>query len=170
MGPDDLVLTAAVAVAALAVTWALLGIQAAIRHIIEGDLLSLVEAVENVGEALPAAQRLEGIEARQAELVEELVRLDTVCDSLPVRWEEMYAKVRRTEERARGSVRRALEELEEAGLRSGELEGTLEELRREYGTGGENGGVQQVSEGMGNVPPESGSPSLIDLRNQRVFG
>jgi len=170
MNLGDAVLTLALLVACWGILRAIKDLGATVQATVGGDLATAAEALCRIEEGLPATDRLDGIEARQAELVEELVRLDAVCDSLPVRWEEMYAKVRRTEERARGAVRRAMEELEEAGLRSGELEGTLEDLRREYGSGSPAGGVQPVPQGVGSLPPATEAEALKALRNARVFG
>lgn len=170
MDYGDLILTLALLVACWGIIRAIKDLAASFQRAIGGDLASVGEALWDIHGRMPTAERLDGIEARQAELVEELVRLDTVTESLPIRWEEMYQKVRRTEERARGSVRRAMEELEEAGLRSGELEGTLEDLRREYGDGGADGAVRPLPAGVGNVPAPARAPTLTELRNRRLFG
>lgn len=158
---------------AVVVLWGIAHLTRAFRQFhgeVIGQSETLTDLVGNIGDQLGALHRLDSLEARQHELVEEFTRLDAVCDSLPVRWEEMYAKVRRTEERARGSVRRALEELEEAGLRSGELEGTLEEIRREYGERSEPSGVQPVRENLGSNGADEPPPSLNQLALRVKYG
>jgi len=111
---------------------ALAGIQAAIR---EG----------NAGE-------IDGLTQDLRDLVTDFVELRAEVDRLPSTWQEMEHKVRRTEERTRGAVRRAMAELEESGLSSPELEGAWNDLRPVDAPGSNGDGVQPVPTGMGTVP------------------
>lgn len=154
----------------------------AVRDASEWHQEGVVEALDRIVEAMAALNDMAGVRdtldtlsAQQLDLFAKVQRLDEGLDALPHKWDEMYARVRRTEERARGSVRRAMEELEDAGLRSGELEGTLEEIRQLYGDRGEEGGVRPVRPGMepganGDVSAPDPETELIRARNARVFG
>lgn len=102
--------------------------------------------------------RLEALEAAHHEFIASHVELAEKVDRLPHTWEEMHHKVRRTEERTRGAVRRAMAELEENGLESPELTEIGHQLRVEDGGGSNGGGMSPMPTGMGDVPPAQPAP------------
>lgn len=133
-----------------------------------GILLALLAVGHRLGEVLRRGSqgiqdalrdfpvdRLDGLESRTGELIDAHVELAAKVDQLPHTWDEMHNKVRRVEERTRGAVRRAMAELEENGLESGELSEIGRQLQLPDGNGSGSPGMYSVSETMGNVqtPP-----------------
>jgi len=115
------------------------GIQEAIREGNTGRVDSLSGIVEDLGAAV--------------------VKLEAEVDQLPHTWNEMHNKVRRVEERTRGAVRRAMQELEENGVESAELTEIGSQLRLGDGNGGPPSGMQPMPEGMATIPPQPAPPS-----------
>jgi hypothetical protein len=124
-------------------------------------------ALSGIQEAIRAfpRQELDSLQAEVAELAASHAELFAKADQLPVTWEEMLRKVRRTEERTRGAVRRARQELEEAGFQSEELEGAWGDLQPLDGTGSETGGLQPLSNGVGSVPQNPSPQPEPDFRS-----
>jgi ABC-type transporter Mla subunit MlaD len=126
----------------------------------------LAGVLQGLQEAFRESHRdeLDAIHAQLADVIGDLVALQAKADQLPQTWEEMHAKVRRTEERTRGAVRRARKELEESGFRSEELDGTWAELQPldADGSGGE--GLQPMHNGVGHVPAPVEGPQIEPWR------
>ncbi len=112
--------------------------------------LAVAESIAATEPGVPV-ERVETQDERIAEIIGEMVALASKVDILPHTWEEMFHKVRRTEERTRGAVKRARQQLANAGLDPDEeLEGTWAGLQSPDGVGGDEGGMPSVPEGVGN--------------------
>lgn len=108
--------------------------------------------------------RIDALDGVVQKLVTTCTKLEADVDRLPHTWEEMHNKVRRTEERTRGAVRRAMAELEENGLQSPELNGIAHDLRLGDGEGSEGGRVPSVPGGVGGVSPASPPAAEADWK------
>lgn len=136
-----------------AITLAVMGALVWSARVIGGHLERLQEAIKGY-----PVDRLETLEAAHHEFIDAHVELAAKVDQLPHTWEEMHHKVRRTEERTRGAVRRAMAELEENGLESAELNEIGRQLRLEDAPGSNGSGVPDVPTGMGTVPTPQAPP------------
>ena len=146
--------------------WLNLTVDVALVVGVYGVGLSRLDGVKGALSGIPEAlrdypvDRLESLEASHAEFVGALVELDAKVDKLPHTWEEMHHKVRRTEERTRGAVRRAMEELEENGLESAELNEIGSQLRLGDGNGSGPNGMHPMSTQVGGIPPGAQQPQV----------
>lgn len=174
-------ITAAVALLGLGVvSWPLWVLSRDLRDIRdhrERSQAAFLGVAQSIADTMGDApfDRIESVESRQADLLAQVVELASKVDVLPHTWEEMYHKVRRTEERTRGAVKRARSQLQAAGLDPDEeLEGTWASLQPGDGAGSPGSGVPTVPEGMGPIPSNTSqgaeAPSFRQLGLLRKYG
>lgn len=133
-----MVLAAVIGGAAWRLILALEGVQAAIR--------AVSEAVEPGTEP----SWMDRVDAQDATIR----NLEWLVDQLPQRWDEVVKLAKRSEERSRGTVKRALEELERAGYEHSGLEAEATELRLRDGGGSQGDGVYPMRASMEAHPAE----------------
>lgn len=138
---------------------------------------TFLAVAQSIAETMPthSVERVDAIDERVADIIAHLTQLDHVVDGLPVKWEEMVNKARRTEERTRGAVRRARRQLQANGFDPDEeIEGLHEELRSGDEPRGEGGGVQPMPQSMDPsptfVPPGQITPEVRALALRRKYG
>lgn len=96
--------------------------------------------------------------------------LEHQVDLLPQRWEEMVKEAKRAEARSRAAARRALEELEEHGLRDPNLDEVAGELRLLDGSGVDRRAVQPVRREVEEVPAQPQEEDWETLTKARKYG
>jgi hypothetical protein len=81
-----------------------------------------------------------------------LFQLEQLVDVLPQKWEEMVKQAKRSEDRARAVVKRAQDQLAEAGYEHPGIEAEASELRRIHGDDSDPEQLQLVPERMDRLP------------------
>lgn len=113
----------------------------------QAELVEVRRAIQDAADHLEEGFR----EGPDRTWITRVTDLEDAVDRLPSKWDEMVALARRAEERNRGIVRGALEELEEAGYEHAGVEAAAQELRLRDGDGGSSGGVSPVRREVDSV-------------------